>query len=1755
MSELVPTRIGVDEAKATLDEYSLVMCGGEKLDEYVEECRAQGQSQCTNVWNKGIIAYRCRTCQMNDSSAICVDCFQNGSHWEHDYVMYHSESGGCCDCGDGAAWKESGFCTAHQCVDVLETKVKDELLEPTHAAVQYVLRELLSWVKKLNDKLSDQQGSSEQETDMEVKMAMLYLDWSQKVCAVDALRNIVCEDIINYTFLYQADLSTSSLDVMLDCLGWMPDRLIEAETTLFLQLLYKNEFKDQFLDRLKGKYERMIIHAVDSVAYMKNYKSLDTNLDRVMVQLFNDPEMTTRLIHKYNLLELFIGVFSKVVSCAVDSSTAVVDVDHEAINCKVYLRPQGDLRLIVAHGDIAIHLLTEQPELFPKFLEVLIKLQWMNAYDRDEEDIEFENSWTLAIQLEMNSMAIIFQLISRCSQDPSVGKQTLVRAATYTLKALKQYLIQAKRIAEGGESSVETVSLHIPLHRAFGAILQKLVLLPWDNEERGFLSGLQKEDDFKYSEDEILRLLDHPLRISVWMAQIRAQMWRKTSEEFSRLELIYRGSFWHDQSMDLDILLLQFCTVAFENLQATIFMKIAERFNFKKEVTGRVTPERSRRPAQISLLQDFVKLILLIVRERRNLGRTEEDEAEDKCLEYDVIQWLCVRDQTYSQLCRALSAIPMDHQKLNAMLDKVAIYHEPKVADRGYYQLKPEYWERFDPLFAHYYLNELEDAEDRAVKVGKLEHYWRIKAPPAASAPYDRLSGLLHTKACHLFLLNVLDDVRFLVDVETTATAGEALGVTALQMMAVLVSDSRNNIRNSSSTQLPMEPLDDFPTEDITVNIYVRIRTSDGSNRSIFDMLQVLVRYNQCTRLVDSVNHVLELLCLSTNEKTRAFEVDSQGAEDMQRRLRKEQRQKAILEEFAAKRKAFMETQNVSDDEGSEDDSEMEVSNIADVTSGYKSGSASTSDTLAKAAVPVAEADYVAMETSSETKECVLCKRKKDEKNSSPCWIAFVQRYNFPYQVLKRGEAVEKASEGGPVSKFHQSKDVKSIDVDINLDLDQLVTVGRSTGSEDASAIDFSTVMHVQCCGHQMHYDCFQGHMKTLQLSHNAGKGVVDPGKAEFLCPTCRRLANVLLPDVDASLSSRKHDSHDDDKGVEETENKWKRFWQSNKNLESAMDSFCCQVLRVEDQSPQSFLSPPSRFRISQSLWEGLVLNVVHCEVETREGYVKTETASSSSAPTKLSDECTWGGDSSHWIAMRELGRLAMLSNTLPGAVQEKSKGLWMLRKSLGLFGKRENLPGSAACTESSTIQAGMSELEKIIHEIFPQISPDLVVSSELLELTDRSPGSSHCQDETVISTENSGSTPLSLHEQREEERLHKNTSSNYNVQLEESKDAYFLDSKYGVTQHCVLATPDPIAPDPQQKFEITFEDAKFEDRMREGIMVDMIDMSQPSSLEQERSSSSKEHSKDTWITDTLTNGIFTADPFRLLTLLLIIFNGQPDRRSLHSMVKFAYTVAILQTQIAVTRLGVQGPEMESFVQRACLPFLRRAAMLVQIITREDFRGQHGLSGTKVMGFLNLQLALQLPDCAQILQPQVYGATETLATQLLQLHDPVSKSFTFELRKVPSKAQLFKVPRVFQELLLENIHNKKTCGLCGEMPADPAICLICGVLLCCGTDCCKRNGIGECSRHAAEESAGVGIFLLLRSTQLLMVRNNRTCMGLSLYLDIHGEPAQEDLYLRRSQLLYLSDLRLNEVRRLWMTAAFDYDSYILRNSQSRPNVY
>jgi E3 ubiquitin-protein ligase UBR1/E3 ubiquitin-protein ligase UBR3 len=73
---------------------------------------------------------------------------------------------------------------------------------------------------------------------------------------------------------------------------------------------------------------------------------------------------------------------------------------------------------------------------------------------------------------------------------------------------------------------------------------------------------------------------------------------------------------------------------------------------------------------------------------------------------------------------------------------------------------------------------------------------------------------------------------------------------------------------------------------------------------------------------------------------------------------------------------------------------------------------------------------------------------------------------------------------------------------------------------------------------------------------------------------------------------------------------------------------------------------------LCQVLWEVLALNIVHCELVTREeGPLKLDVASSSSSSSSTvqsKDQQTWGGRSAHWIALRELGKLAMFINIVP---------------------------------------------------------------------------------------------------------------------------------------------------------------------------------------------------------------------------------------------------------------------------------------------------------------------------------------------------------------------------------------------------------------------------------------------------------------------------------------------------------------------------
>lgn len=56
--------------------------------------------------------------------------------------------------------------------------------------------------------------------------------------------------------------------------------------------------------------------------------------------------------------------------------------------------------------------------------------------------------------------------------------------------------------------------------------------------------------------------------------------------------------------------------------------------------------------------------------------------------------------------------------------------------------------------------------------------------------------------------------------------------------------------------------------------------------------------------------------------------------------------------------------------------------------------------------------------------------------------------------------------------------------------------------------------IHIQSCGHHMHYDCRSSYCETLRTQIRGARDVstLDFDRGEFICPMCRQVANALLP-------------------------------------------------------------------------------------------------------------------------------------------------------------------------------------------------------------------------------------------------------------------------------------------------------------------------------------------------------------------------------------------------------------------------------------------------------------------------------------------------------------------------------------------------------------------------------------------------------------------------------------------------------------------
>ena len=245
--------------------------------------------------------------------------------------------------------------------------------------------------------------------------------------------------------------------------------------------------------------------------------------------------------------------------------------------------------------------------------------------------------------------------------------------------------------------------------------------------------------------------------------------------------------------------------------------------------------------------------------------------------------------------------------------------------------------------------------------------------------------------------------------------------------------------------------------------------------------------------------------------------------------------------------------------------------------------------------------------------------------------------------------------------------------------------------------------------------------------------------------------------------------------------------------------------------------------------------------------------------------------------------------------------------------------------------------------------------------------------------------------------------------------------------------------------------------------------------------------------------------------------------------------------------------EIAAGVTRRSLVFLRRAAVLKSVLEDAPLSAvlewapllELQSTGGDANEVLSLWLCrhLGLPHPREMLRS--FWAGRTLALPLLDAvvrkHTPGGLARRHAQQRIKLAGpmryiapapearplKLIELPRSYEVLFPEYL--KAPCSICGQVPTSPALCLLCGTLVCNNSQSCSKRGRRGCARHSLACGGGVGAFLLLRDTRTLLLRAERRCVWGSLYLDQYGE---EDPSRRRGRALYLSQERVAQLTNL-----------------------
>ena len=679
----------------------------------------------------------------------------------------------------------------------------------------------------------------------------------------------------------------------------------------------------------------------------------------------------------------------------------------------------------------------------------------------------------------------------------------------------------------------EPISFHHALHYTLSWLIDCGKSMPLD-QMRCLLHFTSKDIQGSHSsrvlvsernpETYLMALFDIPLRVCVWLAQMKAGIWVRNGLSLRHQMHTYRGVLSRDLAHHRDIFLLQTAMVVCD--PSRVLASMIERFGMDEWMRGSYNIRPGYEPnQQLDVAEDFIHLLIVLLSDRTSLlPQDAHKSTQALSIRRDIAHILCFKPLPFSALSERLSEKVTNQEEFQEILDEMTNFRAPEgLSDAGTFELKPEHLADIDPYIAHYSKNQRDEAEN-------VYRTWRAKQTNQAVADVvfePRLPSItvgifqdLSSFTCTPLFIQILYNSLW-QHMEPQALQGipntrfEAFIHVVLHLMLAAITEDQTSEDDgesrSSFTRFALKGVAPGTYSPTLLGLLVRMLDNEdikGCHPKIRLIIQRLrqrrpaLYRSAVMRLEGSVTNTAHNLLLERLGTESPQTPSGEDGDAKQRRIREAKKQQALDRQARIVAQFEQQQQNFLKNQESIDWGDDDLDDVESVATG------ATEEHKKLWKYP--------------TGNCILC---QEETNDARLYGTFGMIMNS--KILRQTDFEDKdiVEEvfSTPLSLDRSAEDVRPFGIagknkrqisKITSEGQEIISEHQGLGKGFPSTHAISGPVSTGC-GHIMHYNCFelycasaerrQGH----QIARNHPERLK---KKEFVCPLCKALGNAFLP-------------------------------------------------------------------------------------------------------------------------------------------------------------------------------------------------------------------------------------------------------------------------------------------------------------------------------------------------------------------------------------------------------------------------------------------------------------------------------------------------------------------------------------------------------------------------------------------------------------------------------------------------------------------